>query len=397
MNTLAKPGIAVSGKYHVERFESRRLWKLRRLGLHRHGNPVAWRALHGYEFSGCAAQYLTLSATTRALIDKDIARDIRERPQEWEHPEVAEVIESRPANCNLVLDAALDNVLNGTAYLADLTRYCCAGTGTTPPAVSDTSLGSELTATMPRTGTMLTTSGSCDTTYGTSSVVFKRTHDFAAVSSGQNVTELGWSHASTAGANLDIRVLVSGGTVTLLTGQQLRTVHELTLNCSPTTTQSGTIGVSGWASTAGTWAWQSLGLATVGTSGVTVSTGNSTGIEPRKGEAWVPRIYGSCTLNSWRSPATLGSEITTGYVGAGGWQAYAAGSFTRTVVMGSIPANIAVSSAIRAITLGTWHYYGDGAFGATGNNVLVARFDNLQTKADTHTLRLPGFTFSLSR
>lgn len=392
---IMKPGAQLQGRYSVLRLESRRLWALRRQGLARHGDPAAWRAVHGGEFCGREGQYLQLGAVTRALIDRDVARDIGEHPEAWRNPEIADVVEERPATCNLVLDACFDKFFTGALGIGSITRYCAVGTGTGTPAVSDTGLGSEVA----RTGTMLTGSGNCGTSYASSAFTMRRTHDFAPVSSPQNFTELIWSHVSTAGANANIRVLISGGTVSLTTGQQLRTVHDLTANCSPTTTQSGTITVANWpmgsaTSTAGTWAWQALGLSTVDTNGGNVNA--TTPLEPVGGEPWAVRVHGSCTLNTWRTDATLGTELASIQTG-GAWSTYTPGSFSRSVQFGAIAVNACVSTAIRAFSIARWHYYGDGAFGATGSSPLVMRFNELQTKPDTHTLRIPGFTLTLSR
>lgn len=390
-----KSGAQLQGRYSVIRFESRRLWALRRCGLARHGNPAAWRAVRGGEFCGREGQYLQLDAVTRALIDRDVARDIEEHPEAWRNSEIAEVVEERPATCNLVLDACFDKFFTGAMGIGDITRYCAVGTGTGTPAVSDTGLGSEVA----RTGTMLTGSGNCGTSYASSAFTMRRTHDFAPVSSQQNFTELIWSHVSTAGANANIRVLISGGTVSLTTGQQLRTVHDLTANCSPTTTQSGTITVANWpmgsaTSTAGTWAWQALGFSTVDTNGGKVNA--TTPLEPVVGEGWAVGVYGSCTLNTWRTDATLGTTLASINTG-GAWSTYTPGSFSRSVQFGVIAANDCVSTAIRAFSIARWRYYGDGAFGASASSPLVVRFDELQTKPDTHTLRIPGFTLTLSR
>ena len=396
MNTpIIKPGAQLQGRYSVLRFESRRLWALRRRGLARHGNPAAWRAVHGGEFCGREAQHLQLGAVTRALIDRDIARDIEEHPEAWRNSEIADVVEERPATCNLVLDACFDNFFTGAMGIGNITRYCAVGTGTGTPAVSDTGLGSEVA----RTDTMLTGSGNCGTSYASLAFTMRRTHDFDPVSSPQNFTELIWSHVSTAGANANIRVLISGGTVSLTTGQQLRTVHGLTANCSPTKTQSGTITVANWpmgtaTSTAGTWAWQALGFSTVDTSGGNVNA--TTPLEPVGGEQWAVKVHGSCTLNTWRTDATLGTELASIQTG-GAWSTYTPGSFSRSVQFGAIGASACVSTAIRAFSIARWRYYGDGAFGPTGSSPLVMRFNELQTKPDTHTLRIPGFTLTLSR
>lgn len=386
----------VLGKYSIERFESRRLWNVRRASAARHTDLLSFHRRTGQRFDGSFRHLSQLAPITRAKIEADIVRDIREHPQAWEHPEVAEVVESRPMAPNLELDQGFDYFFNGTASIANLTRYCAAGTGTTTPAVSDTALGAEVV----RTGTMVTTSGSCGTAYTASSVVYKRTHDFPVETVARNYTELGWSPASSAGANLAIRVLISGGTVTVAIGQQLRVVHELTLNCSPTTTQTGTATVSNWpispaTDTAITWAHQSFGFGTVDTNGYA----GAGPIEPADSEGWAPMAWTGCTLAAWRSAASVWGSLDWNVAapyGAGGWLTYTPGSFSRTLQLGYVPAAAWGSASIRAY--GFQHYYWNyGSYSQRSVFPIVVRFDQLQTKPDTHKLRLPGFTLSLSR
>ena len=406
-------GGKLSGAYSVQRFESVRLRRLRCAGMRRHGNPAVWRNLHGYGFTGCASHFLTLSPVIRALIERDIVADIRERPHEWEHPEVAEVVEERPVTPNLVLDQGLNNWFTGGYLLGNFNRYCAIGTGTNTPAVTDTGLYTEVH----RTGAMLTGSGNCGSTLNTTAgtLALKRTHDFPVQVANENFTELIWSHSASAGNNANSRVLISGGTVSALVGQQMRVVHEVTLTCSPTARQSGTIGIGGtpgWphpsgsaTSTAGEWQWGAVGFSNVNTDGAQVNDYGTSILEPANGQGFMAAWYTGMTLQSFGTAATRSGVFRTIFpdyatpIGTGGWQAYTPGSFTRTVSFASgtavPPAAWSSVNGIRGFEIGT--YYWDYGIAFRGPGVLCVRFDELQTKTDLDALRAPGFTLSLSR
>lgn len=413
---MPKPDVGgrVSGAYATELTESTRLRRLRCAGLSRHGNPTAWRNLHGYGFNGCASHFLTLSPVTRALIERDIVSDIKERPQAWERLEVAEVIESRPLKPNLVLKQALNNWFTGAYYFANFNRYCAIGTGTSTPAITDTGLGAEVR----RTGMMLTGAGNCGSTLntGAGTLTNKRTHDFPVQVANENFTELGWSHVGTAGNNLNSRVLISGGTVTALVGQQIRVVHEVTMTCAPTARQSGTIGIGGtpgWphpsgsaATTAGEWQWGAIGISGVNTSG-TEDIGSAYGeaiLEPARSESWIALWYTGLTLSSFGTGATVSGEFSAAYpdyatpVGTGGWQTYVADSFTRAVSfaggVAAPPAAWNSTNGIRGLQYGLYYWSGGPSIRTRG--VLCVRFDELQTKTNLDALRAPGFTLTLS-
>lgn len=419
ITTTKRP--TVGGKlacfYSVQRFESVRLRRLRCAGLRRHGNPPSWRNIHGYEFTGCASHFLTLSPVTRALIERDIVADIRERPHEWEHPEVAEVVEARPATHNLVLDQGLNNWFTGRYLLGDFNRYCAIGTGTTPPAVSDVGIQANPVGGERRTGTMLTGSGNCGSTLNTTAgtLALKRTHDFPVQVANENFTELIWSHSASAGNNANSRVLISGGTVTALIGQQLRVVHESTLTCSPTARQSGTIGIGGtpgWphpsgsaTSTDGEWQWGALGFSNVSNYGSSDSSYSYPILEPAYSQRFMAVWYTGMTLQSFGTAATSSGEFLTTYpdvftpIGTGSWQAYTPGSFTRTVSFASgaavPPAAWSSVNGIRGFQIGT--YYLDPTVSRRLPGVLCVRFNELQTKTNLDALRAPGFTLTLSR
>lgn len=416
ITTIKKPTVGgrLSGSYSVQRTESTRLRRLRIAGLRRHGNPAAWRKLHGYEFTGCASHFLTLPPVTRALIECDIVRDIHEHAHEWESLEVAEIVEDRPVAPNLVLDQGLNNWFSGSYILGNFNRYCAIGTGTSTPAVTDTGLGVEAK----RTGAMLTGSGNCgyslDTIAGT--LANKRTHDFPVQTSNENFTELAWSHSSSAGNNANSRVLISGGTLSALIGQQVRVVHTITLTCSPIARQSGTIGIGGtpgWphpsgsaTSTAGEWQWGAVGFSAVSTDGTSGTPFGKPILEPGNGWGMIAMWYTGMTLKSFGTAATWSKRFpyidpsSGDVIGTGGWSTYTPGSFTRSVSFSGgtavPPAAWSSTNGISGYEIGTYIWsYGSYAFADPG--VLCVRFNELQTKTDLDALRAPGFTISLSR
>lgn len=393
------PSFRLRGEYEIQCLESRRLRTLRRRGFARYGHPAAWRSARGYAFDGSASHFLALPAATRAAIERELVADILAHPTEWEQPELAGVIEARPRTPNLVLNQGFDRFFNATYSLASFNRYCAVGTGTGTPAVTDTSLGSELR----RTGTMLTGSGNCGSSDNLSTGVrtYLRTHDFPVQVANENLSELGWSDISSSGANLNSRVLISGGTVTALIGQQLRVRHSLALTVAPIARQSATIAISGWpispaTTTAGEWQLCNFGFGALDINGAAYGTGF---FEPALNRGFLPLFYTGVTLPGFGSaPTVSGSFYTEGSAsapGGGGWKAYTAGSFARSVAFGAIAPADWTSTAIRGYQYATVAWGSPGYYSSGG--VLAVRFTDLQSKPNTHSLRAPGFTLTLSR
>lgn len=392
MNALT-PTFQVKGEYAIDCVESQRLRLIRCRSFARHC------ATRNQSFDGSASHFLKLPPSVRVAIERDIVDDIRAHPKEWEHPEVAEVVESRPCTPNLVLDRAFDQFFAGTFGMAAFNRYCAVGIGTTTPAVTDTALATEVH----RTGTVLPGVGNCGSTdnLSTGTRTYLRTHDFPAQVSNENFTELGWSDISTAGANLNSRVLITGGTVSALVGQQLRVRHSLALTISPITRQSATIGVTGWpispaASTDGEWQVCNFGFGTVDTDGATGAAGI---FEPVWTRNFVAIFYTGMTLPSFGTgPTVSGSFFTEGTsdtTGFGGWKTYTPGSFSRKVAFGAFSPGQWNSTEIRGYQYATVAWGCPGYYSEGG--VLAVRFTDLQTKPNTHNLKAPGFTLSLSR
>lgn len=288
------------------------------------------------------------------------------------------IVEERPWTKNLVLTQGKDTFFGGSYWAGELARYCAAGTGTTTPASTDVGLGAEVK----RTGTLLA-SGTGTSRYSDGRVVYSYTHDFTEEVSNQNYSELGWSPSSGAGNNLFSRVLISGGTVTVLAGQQLRVVYELTFSVTPYSETAGTLTLSGWpvapaTTTDGTVAAFGGGFATMGSSGG-VSTGGDEVLEPRT--ATCPCYICSDLTLSGGFTSTPAKTMIYEHSGSGNWDTYSSGSFTRSRVFSAISAAAFSSTAIRGFL------YGNG---------IGFRFTDLQTKANTHKLKPNGFSVTLS-
>lgn len=287
------------------------------------------------------------------------------------------IVEERPWTKNLVLAQGKNAFFSGSYYAGELARYCAVGTGTTPPAATDVALGTEVK----RTGTLLA-SGTGTARYSDGRVVYTYTHDFTEETVNQNYSELGWSWSGSAGNNLFSRVLISGGTVTVLAGQQLRVVYALTYAVTPYTETASSLTVAGWpvapaTTTDGTVAAFGQGFATMGSNGG-IGTGGVETLEPSVAAMSV-HICSDLTISGGFTSAPSYTDIYSQYY-ATSWQSYVPGSFTRSRAFTPIAASSFASTGIRGF------FYGGIGF----------RFTDLQTKANTHKLKPNGFSITLS-
>lgn len=287
------------------------------------------------------------------------------------------IVEERPWKKNLVLAQGKNAFFGGSYFAAELARYCAVGTGTTPPAATDVALGTEVK----RTGTLLT-SGTGTARYADGRVVYTYTHDFDEETVNQNYSELGWSWSGSAGNNLFSRVLISGGTVTVLAGQQLRVVYALTWTVTPNTETASTLTVAGWpvapaTTTNGTIAAFGAGLVTMGSNGA-VGVGGAEVFEPNLAVVTL-HICSDLTLSGGFTSTPSNTDIYSQYYPTT-WQSYVPGTFTRSRVFTPIAASSFASTGIRGF------FYGGIGF----------RFTDLQTKANTHKLKPNGFSITLS-
>lgn len=248
-------------------------------------------------------------------------------------------------------------------------------------AVDQTGLATEVK----RTNTYLTGSGNCGTTSnaGTATRTLKRTFDFSAEVSPQNYTELGWSYTNSAGNNLFSRVLIAGGTVSVLASQQLRVVYELSVLITPNTARAETAPISGWPVSPATntdgdyianaqgFSGTTGGLSFVDTNGNTSSGAGNQSLEPRGN--------GTLGLTSGSTLPTFNGSYTEGTItvaSSGTLAAYTSGTFYRDVVAVWQASN-GNRTDIRGIKVED-----------SGSTVAVFVFDQAQTKDNSHLLEI---------
>lgn len=317
------------------------------------------------------------------------------------------IIEERPWSDNLILNQGKDYWGSGVGSFAYLVRACAVGTGTTPPAVTDIGLGSETR----RSITYLTGAGNCGYSDVGSTRTLLRTFEFPTETSPVNYTELGWSYSESAGSNLFSRTLISGGTVSLVSGQSLRVVYSLSITVSPSTDTTQSMSVSGWpvlpaTGTEVTWRIQG------GDTFSQVDTfGNSQKgyIEPGwrqpyynyydKAVVFSPAVRTSnATFNGVFTNISLaGTDLHPNYYSGSAvaaYSSYSAGTYSRTLPsLGYITANQFSSTSIRFMGYAprtSEYYYSDAAC------VIGCNFTEAQTKETLYRLKFPGFTISIT-
>lgn len=260
----------------------------------------------------------------------------------------------------------------GTACVVTVAVNIAAPTFFTVWAVNQTGLASE----SKRTNTYLTGTGNCGRTQAGATFTYRRTYDFTAEVANQNYTELGWSDLVTVAANLNSRALISGGSVSVLIGQQLRVVYDLAVTVSPSVSTPGVWSITGWPISPATVLDGDYILANpasgggVGMPDVTTSGGGV-------GGAWPYQRAGTPThaLGTGSIMPSFGSDYTAGTT---------AGSNTDSFL---------------TYTDGNFYLDAQSVFNlVTGNGTtwrslytsttrgLIFIFDQAQTKANTHTL-----------
>jgi hypothetical protein len=258
----------------------------------------------------------------------------------------------------------------GTACVVNTAVNIAAPTLFTVWAVNQVGLSSETK----RTFTYLSGAGNCGTTDSAGVRTLRRTHDFTAEVSNQNYTELGWALSGSAGNNLFSRTLVSGGTISVLVGQQLRVIYDIVLTVGPSVSTPATwsiTGSTGWpvapaTNTEGDYIRNGYATDAINTSG---SANGLLVLDPNQAVI-------SIILNTGSTLPGFGSTFTSGTTASGTSSAssYSAGNFYRdfTVSFSLAQAN---ATNWRAVTVG-------------GNSAWTFVFDQAQTKANTNTLSL---------
>ena len=169
----------------------------------------------------------------------------------WQLLSGSEVVQQSTQH-NLLLDAGLDNI--GTYGLVDPYKYACVGTGTSEPAVTQTSLDAEVARALTRP------SGYSDNPQYQNPGVYRLeiVREFSEASvANQNLTEWGFSPVSQGGVGVRERFRDDQGDPVTLTpdgSQKLRLTYEVTVTLTPVTPTPCTVTVqgAGAATTAGT-------------------------------------------------------------------------------------------------------------------------------------------------
>lgn len=292
--------------------------------------------------------------------------------------------------------STLGNANNGAL------AFCHRGSGTTAPASTDTGLQTPIGN---KTSTFLSGDPNTGTRYDRENgkVVMRVTHDHEIESADSNINELGWFGSYSGSYKMFSRIVLPS-TITVLTGQALRTVYQLEVSITPITPTSCAPSISGWT-TDGDYRWEALFpttstvfgsipmnlMPTIGTSGSPVKTGSiapdNHGLVPSLFQSYLSSIkvslFGSTkTFNSFGTAPTSEAASSTVYnVGrdaSGGnssiaTQAYTNGSFYRDVVIIMQP---------------NWTGYSSISVYAMRLFGLMYIFDNPQTKTNTQRLTI---------
>ncbi len=245
-----------------------------------------------------------------------------------------------------------------------------------------------LTSESKRTSTYLTGAGNTGSSDSTNTRTYKWTYDFSAEVAPQNYTELGWSNSGSAGNNLNSRALISGGSVAVGIGQQLRIIYEIEWTDTANTSAAVTTTVTGWPVAPSVnqdgdmifnnpFGGSNSVWSTLSTTGSSSING---GLEPMSPAAPSLNLGTGSTLPTFGNDYVPGTEqqlVTAN-------DAYVSGSFrfTRT-------GTLALSSGNRTDWRGLCLRSG------SGTRAMTLIWDQNQTKANTHTLSLTwGFSWS---
>ena len=295
------------------------------------------------------------------------------------------VVNERTWSENMILDQGLDFCCSGNAYIfPSLFRYHAIGTGTASVSASDVGLGNETK----RTGTLLVGAGNTGTTVVGNVITYRYTFDHTIEDSNKNYTEHGLSYTSIPGNNLFSRALISGGTLTVLAGQQARCVYDVTVTITPGVATNITVGGTGWPVSGVT---DCTGQYILGELFRNIGIIDTNGLPTVGGAALLIGGTGSSisavALTSIAALPSFGNAIGTTTIGesmAYTRDAYTAGTFTFTIR----PVNYASATAWNSTNIQGWSFNYGGIY---------FKYTYPQTKASTHRLRYPSLTVTWAR
>ena len=252
-----------------------------------------------------------------------------------------------------------------------------------------------LTTLVKTTNTYFTDGGACGTVeVGGGVWTGWRTYDFTIEVSPQNYTELAIGNFQGGGQDYCLaRMLIAGGTVTVLAGQLLRVRYELTYGWSPTTPVGMDWNVTGWTAPEGDWVFWATEYPYI-----TNSTGGLVNpyprIAPSQGIGDNVRLF---IPSSWPTVEYKGFLSVT----AQGLAALAGYSDKTPVAAAYTPGNFYVDwTASWAVSEGNnaaWEGVNIGVpVNAWTGNGWVWKWDTPKEKLNTHTLTLT-YRRSISR
>lgn len=235
------------------------------------------------------------------------------------------------------------------------------------------------------TNTYTNDSGDNGTTFLADTLTFKRSFLFSAETGTVTYREIGWSHVGT-GTSLFGRDLLAGAGVTLIAGQQLKAICELSVTISPASSTAFINPITGGFGDDGFHGIEFTGLARIDANGSLIYVGTDV-LEP--GSNVFPKSVGLDTSSAAISALSAGTPGTFNrQVGVSPVGSYASGSFQR-VYQGLIPVSLGNGSSWRSICLG-------GGSGGSMTACYRVLMNTAQTKLSTHNLTLT-FTFTWGR
>lgn len=267
------------------------------------------------------------------------------------------VVDQEAEQHNLVLNQTYDSLIASHGFTL-LTRYAVVGTGSTPPAATQTGLVAEARRTNRDQNNGTNTFSYTRVANG----VYEQTvvREFLETEVGNlNLTEWGFSPSNTAGGNLICRELFRDGNgnpivITPAADQRLRLIYNTRVTLSPTVAVSASINISGIGVRTGKYV---LTLSTGGTNGsypdlIVVELGITGSIIDSGGRPNTSYQY--IYLHSVALPTTYTDTASNISTLGGKWpglQAYVSGSRQRKTNPVTFASNEA-NGTIRTIGLG---------------------------------------------
>jgi len=222
-------------------------------------------------------------------------------------------------------------------------------------------------------------SGDNGTAFLTDTLTLKRSFLFSAEVGTVTYREIGWSHLGTSGNNLFGRDVFAGGGVTLIAGQQLKAIAELSITLSPASSTAFVNPITGWGDD-GVCGCEYAALRGVAANGTT-DIGRSDSFEPSGSKSWaLTTSTTAIAAMTNANPPSEGARITCTA------SSYVSGSFERTFTG---------KAAIGELNATNWRsiIFGERNGGSSQTyRAFRVLMNSNQTKLSTHTLEL---TFKL--